>query len=315
MSPAPATLSERPTRSLSPSRASDFATCPLLFRFRTIDRLPEPPSAAAARGTLVHSVLERLFDLPPRERNLARASELLPGCWADMVAQEPELAELAAQEAGSGPHAGEQQAQGCDPWLAGATELLACYFELEDPTRLEPVGRELALQVELPSGLTLRGFIDRLDQAADGALRVVDYKTGRAPGPGYEARAMFQMRFYALALWRERGVIPRLLQLMYLSTGVVLRYEPDELDLRSTERKVEALWAAIERAITTGDWRANPSRLCDWCAHKALCPAWGGQPPPLPVPEIPGVPQVGADQAHNQPRTERASAAGSSEAE
>ena len=49
--------------SLSPSRAADFMTCPLLFRFRTIDRLPEPPSHAATRGSPVHAVLERLFDL------------------------------------------------------------------------------------------------------------------------------------------------------------------------------------------------------------------------------------------------------------
>src|SRR5439155_25536095 len=54
--------------SLSPSRAADFKTCPLLYRFRTIDRLPERPSIDQARGTLVHAVLERLFDLPPGER-------------------------------------------------------------------------------------------------------------------------------------------------------------------------------------------------------------------------------------------------------
>ena len=38
--------------------------CPLLYRFRVIDRLPAPPSHAAARGTLVHAVLERLFEIP-----------------------------------------------------------------------------------------------------------------------------------------------------------------------------------------------------------------------------------------------------------
>ena len=56
---------------LSPSRAGDFMTCPLLYRFRVIDRLPEPPSPAAVRGTMVHSVLERLFDLPAAERTVA----------------------------------------------------------------------------------------------------------------------------------------------------------------------------------------------------------------------------------------------------
>ncbi|MFE7455246.1 PD-(D/E)XK nuclease family protein, partial [Streptomyces griseus] len=53
-----------PPSSLSPSRASDFMQCPLLYRFRVIDKLPEKPSEAATRGTLVHAVLERLFDAP-----------------------------------------------------------------------------------------------------------------------------------------------------------------------------------------------------------------------------------------------------------
>ena len=63
------------TPALSPSRAADFKQCPLLFRFRTIDKLEGPPSPAAARGTLVHAVLEHLFDLPAAERTPeARAS-------------------------------------------------------------------------------------------------------------------------------------------------------------------------------------------------------------------------------------------------
>src|SRR5512142_2844782 len=61
-------LPEPGRASLSPSRAADFKTCPLLYRFRCIDRLPERQTADQARGTLVHAVLERLFDLPPAER-------------------------------------------------------------------------------------------------------------------------------------------------------------------------------------------------------------------------------------------------------
>jgi putative RecB family exonuclease len=91
------------------------------------------------------------------------------------------------------------------------------------------------------------------------------------------------MKFYALVIWRLRGQVPRLLQLMYLAEGEVLRYAPDESDLRATERKVAALWQAIERARASGDWRPRPSRLCDWCNHKALCPEFGGTPPPLPA--------------------------------
>ena len=68
------------------------------------------------------------------------------------------------------------------------------------------------------------------------------------------------MKFYALVVWRTRGVIPRMLQLIYLGNGEMLRYEPDERDLLATERKVEALWKAIQRANETGEWRPNKSR-------------------------------------------------------
>jgi putative RecB family exonuclease len=255
--------------SLSPSRAADFMTCPLLYRFRVVDRIPEAPSPAATRGTVVHSVLERLFDLPAQERTLDRARAMVGPQWEALLEVEPELSVLLED--------------GTPTFLADSAELLATYFDLEDPQRLEPAERELRVEVELESGLVLRGFVDRLDVSAGGQMRVVDYKTGRAPSPGFEAKAMFQMRFYALVLWRVKGVVPRRLQLMYLGSGEVLTYEPDEADLRATEVKVEALWRAIEKATQTGDWRPSPSRVCDWCDHRATrCPAWGGTPPPLP---------------------------------
>jgi len=119
--------------------------------------------------------------------------------------------------------------------------------------------------------------------APDGSMRVVDYKTGRSPSELFERSSLFQMKFYALVLWRLRGVVPRMLQLVYLGNGEVVRYEPDEADLLATERGIKALWAAIERAAATGDWRPRVSRLCDWCDHKSLCPEWGGTPPPLPT--------------------------------
>jgi putative RecB family exonuclease len=278
-------------RALSPSRAGDFMNCPLLYRFRVIDRLPETPSQAATRGTVVHTVLERLFDLPAPERTLDAATGLLGPAWEQALADDPDLATLfAPAQAAAGDDDGSASVPDPADWLAGTEDLLGTYFGLEDPTRLEPAERELHLEVPLDSGLVLRGFVDRLDEAPGGALRVVDYKTGRAPRDGFEQKALFQMRFYALALWRLRGVVPKRLQLLYLGSGETVSLDPDEADLLAMERKLEALWAAIERAYATGDWRPNPSRLCDWCDHQALCPAWGGTPPPLPSNADPAVP-------------------------
>ena len=269
---SPAAPAPRPqSRSLSPSRASDFMSCPLRYRFRVIDRLPEAPSPAAARGTLVHAVLDELFGLPAAERTVEAAEAMLAPAWAQLLEAEPDLAGLFPDGVG------------LDDWFAGARTLLAAYFALEDPTRLAPAARELLVEHELASGLVLRGIIDRLDEAPGDLLRVVDYKTGSAPGEAFEGRALFQLKFYALVLWRTRGIVPAELTLLYLGgRSDRLRYRPDAAELQAFERTLLALWTAIDRAQTTGDWRARPSALCSWCDHQARCPAFGGTPPPLP---------------------------------
>ena len=245
--------------------------CPLLYRLRVIDRIPEKPSREAVRGTVVHQVLEDLFDFPARSRTVEQARSMLPEAWAKVLADEPELGEALFEDP---THV--------DEWLNSAVPLLDTYFTLEDPTRLEPADRELHVEVAMDDGLILRGFVDRLDRSPAGDLRIVDYKTGRAPGEGYEQKALFQMRFYALVIWKSMGTLPRLLQLLYLGSGHVIRYEPDEGDLLATERKIRALWAAISSAQESGHWPANPSKLCDWCDYKRFCPEFGGTPPPLP---------------------------------
>ena len=265
---------------LSPSRAGDFMTCPLLYRFRTIDRLPERPSPDAARGTVVHKVLEDLFDLPALERTPDRAETMVEPAWAKLLEVEPELGALFPNDA-----EGAEQVQ----WLASCRRVLQRYFTLEDPRRLKPAERELYVESVLDSKLLLRGIVDRVDIAPDGAVRIVDYKTGRSPSEGFEGKALFQLKFYGLVLWRMRGVVPRMLQLIYLGNGEILRYEPDLDDLLATERKVEAVWRAIRSATETGDWQPRRSGLCAWCSHQALCPEWGGTPPPLPLLQIEAV--------------------------
>jgi putative RecB family exonuclease len=273
-------VSHRP--SLSPSRAADFKTCPLLYRFRTIDRLPEQPTADQARGTLVHAVLERLFDLPAADRTIEQAAGLVEPQWQRLLTEQEELAGLFVE--GDPP----------EEFLTSARGLLDGYFAVEDPRRLDPAEREQLVTTEVDEGrLVLRGYIDRLDVSPSGDLRVVDYKTGGAPREAFEARALFQLKFYALVLWRTRGVVPRVLRLLYLKDAEICDYTPDVEELTRFERTLIALWAAIGRATAERDFRPRPSRLCGWCAHQALCPAYDGTPPPFPErpPEPPPQPE------------------------
>ncbi len=257
---------------LSPSRASDFKQCPLLYRFRAIDRLPEPSSPAQVRGTVVHGALERLYALPAASRGPDTALTLIEPAWQELAASRPELADdldtaLRAQ------------------LLDEARALLSGYYRLEDPTRFDPESCEQRVEVELSDGTLLRGFVDRIDVAATGEMRVVDYKTGRAPAAARElaeVKAMFQMKFYAVALLRSRGVLPARLRLLYLADGQVLDYTPDLDELIRFEKTLMALWRAIQSAGVTGDFPPKPSRMCDWCAHHEHCPTFGGTPPPYP---------------------------------
>jgi putative RecB family exonuclease len=331
----PAALAERPAGpSLSPSRAADFKTCPLLFRFRTVDRLPEQPSADQVRGTLVHAVLERLFDLPAADRTPEAAAGLVAPQWARLVAQEPALAELFAgvpaadpdpagvrtadpDPAEAGPATGRELGDAVPPlpdssavaagvraaeqpmpagmpadetarlaaFLRGARGLLDGYFAVEDPRRFEPAERESLVSTLVGDELLIRGYLDRLDISPSGDLRVVDYKTGGAPREAFEGRALFQLKFYALVLWRTRGVVPRVLRLLYLKDAEICDYHPDAEELERFERTLLALSKAVERAKRDRDFRPKPSRLCGWCSHQQFCPEFGGTPPPYPDPD------------------------------
>lgn len=261
-----------PRPALSPSRATDFKQCPLLYRFRAIDRLPEATSAAQLRGSVVHAALEQLYGLPAGLRSPDTARSLVQRAWDQMVAAEPELA-------------GELDPGQPTQLLEDARALVSGYYRLEDPTRFDPQCCEQRVEVELADGTLLRGYIDRIDVAATGELRVVDYKTGKAPPAARalaEFKAMFQMKFYAVALFRSRGVPPTRLRLIYLADGQLLDYSPDRDELLRFEKTLMAIWRAIQSAGETGDFRPKPSRLCDWCPHQQRCPAFGGTPPPYP---------------------------------
>jgi putative RecB family exonuclease len=297
VAPVAAETPRRP--SLSPSRAADFKTCPLLYRFRTIDRIPELPTLDQARGTLVHAVLEKLFDLPAQQRSLPAASALVVPQWERLRAEQPLLADLFGHptEQADGPAGEITDGAAAEAefrqFVDSTVELLGGYFSVEDPTRLQPAERECLVEAVVDDELLIRGYIDRLDVSPAGDLRVVDYKTGGAPREAFESRALFQLKFYALVLWRTRGVVPRSLRLIYLKDAEACDYAPDADELTRFERTLVALWRAIEKATEERDFRPKPSRLCDWCAHHSRCPAFGGTLPPFP--EAAPVPQFGAE--------------------
>ena len=252
---------------LSPSRASDYKRCPLQYRFRAIDRLPEPSTEAQVKGTLVHAVLEEMFSWPREERTYPAAVKRLKPTWEQMRIDDPTCAV---------PVEDDYQ------MLVDARTLLRGYFTMENPLGFDAHAQEMPVDFTLPNGVPVRGFIDRVDIAQTGEVRVVDYKTGKKPLPRYSQDAQFQMRFYALVYWRLFGVVPTQLKLMYLKVMDSMILTPSREELEYFERDLAELWWKIEADGKSGSFRPQQSKLCGWCAFQSLCPAFGGTPPEYP---------------------------------
>ncbi len=286
---------------LSPSRAGDYRQCPLKYRLRAIDKLPEPSTVAQVKGTLVHAVLEHMHGRPREERSYPAAVKRLKPTWQGMLDDDPsgELSRLVPES-------------DLLDFLVECRGLLKGYFIMENPTGFDAAEIEkfvqMTLGVDVPSlgadygvegdgeadgsagssgsagsgGVPVRGFIDRVDIAPTGQVRIVDYKTGKKPNPRFQDEALFQMRFYALVWWRLTGHIPEQLRLMYLKVADDLTHSPTAPELERFEAELAELWGAIVRDGRFGDFRPKKSKLCGWCSFQQLCPAFGGTPPEYP---------------------------------
>ena len=256
-------MSLEPPRTLSPSKVAAFTDCALAFRFATIDRLPETPSPWATKGTLVHAALERLFLLEPADRTIAAALTCLDEAFTVLRADAEFLdLHLSPDEEAS--------------FLDDAERLVRNYFTLEDPTRIRPIGVEIMLDAEV-GGVRVRGIIDRLELDADGELVVVDYKSGKAPSERYENGRLDGVQFYSLLCERNFGRRPARVKLLYLGDPLEISTTPSDRSSRAIERKVGAIWSAVERACARDDFRPRPSKLCDYCSFRVYCPAFGGE--------------------------------------
>ncbi len=252
-------------KNLSPSRASQFKTCPKQFKYANVDKILEPTNEVQAKGTTVHQALEDLYDLPSEERDLDTLHNLFREAWTKVRNNDEHHNLFNTVE--------EEREWGLD-----GLKLLNNYMTIEDPKQIEPLERERWVRGSIDD-LNLRGILDRMDRNSKGELVIIDYKSGKAPLAKYKEPRFFALKLYALLIKEELGEMPAELKLIYLKNSTIHSIKIDETSLQKVKDEVLEIWNNIKIAFERNEFKATPNTLCDWCYYKPICPEFNDNPP------------------------------------
>ena len=252
-------------KNLSPSRASQFKTCPKQFEYANVIKIPEPTNEVQAKGTTIHSALEKLYDENPENRTTKKLHELFRTEWNNIRNNEEHINLFKNKE--------EERAWGLD-----AYKLLSNYLKVENAKEIEPVERERWVRGSIED-LNLRGILDRMDTDKDGNLIILDYKSGKAPNAKYKEPRFFALKLYALLIEQELGEIPSELKLIYLKNSTIHTLKVTKEMLSEAKNEILEIWKDIKISFQNDNFPATKNNLCDWCYYKPICPAYNQESP------------------------------------
>ncbi len=251
----------------SHSSLSTYAACPRRYAFRYVERLPgEVPHWWFTFGSAVHAAFEA-FD---RARIRARRD--------GMAAPRYEVLAQAFGEA--------VDAAGCEPdeaarYRARSEAVLWAYLDRVSASDAEPVGVELGFGIDIPvagdeAPVRFVGYIDRIDRRSDGAIEVIDHKTGKLRSQEDVDRDR-QLTAYAFACARgglrdpATGDVlpaPARLGLHFAETGLMVWTTRSAEDLEAFGARLVGEVGAIRRR----EFEPRAGTACRWCEYRATCP-------------------------------------------
>jgi putative RecB family exonuclease len=254
--------------SLSPSRISTFKQCPYRFKLQNIDKILEPATVATFKGTIVHKILELIFDYPYLERTEEKALSMIDEAIQKVLLEDEKAKVLY-----------EDESVDKVEYRKSIEEMLHAYFGLEDPRKYEPYKREGFVSYELNDDLKILGYVDRIDRTPTGNVRIIDYKTGKMPAPQFSADYIFQLNFYAYIYKMTNNVLPDKVELIFMGNpNGRLPHKPNNDELEQIPATALNIFAKIKEFVNADNFPTTKNNLCDWCFYKKenLCPEFGG---------------------------------------
>lgn len=255
--PKQAVLARRAPRRMSPSGLERYRSCPKAFAYQYIEKAEQEdrPSPILVIGNAVHGALDRFYGLPDEHRSLDVLHQALRSVWPEHRNADAFMDTREESESGM-----------------AALEMLSRYADSHD-LHARPREREGWGRAQLPNGIQVFGKLDRIDIDDDGAVTVIDYKTGRRAISEKEMPENVAAQIYCLAVAdRFRGAAVTF-RLEYLALGRDLSWSPTAEQLAAARERLVALTDEVHGLdYEAGEFVATPGAACGFCPFAYMCP-------------------------------------------
>ena len=260
----------------SHSSLASFENCPRQYWFRYVERVRvDVESVEAFVGKRVHEILERLYRFVGRGMvpSLARVLWRFDRTWEEQYDPDRVRVVRAGMDASA--------------YRTAGTRCLTNYYRDHYPFDAdETVGLERPIEFALDAdgAYAMRGIVDRVVRARDGALEIHDFKTGRRLPSQAELDRDRQLALYELGLrgeLGESGAVRLVWHFVLHGRRRESTRSPEQLDALRRD-----LMGLVDRVRAEREWAVRPGPLCGWCEYRELCPAFGAAPrPPAEAPD------------------------------
>ena len=249
-----------PAVRLSYSRVDTYERCPLLFKFRYVDKMPSTPSPDLSWGSAIHAALEvwwsQKLPSPPPVEVLYRA---LNEHWDD---------------AGFADMDRDTKLE----WYRHARNVLTRHHQMYAADYRPAIACEQWFELDIGDGIAVRGSIDHVARTAAGGLGIVDWKTNRRAKSRADVAGSLQLAIYTLAARELWGREPEWVALDFVVPGLRVTVDRADIDVAGALTRVRDVAAKVQAEL----FPPSPSPLCGWCDFRSVCPAFEGEGPDVP---------------------------------